>query len=332
MFTHFVLVPPLCRKLFLHEPLAGKEVVRGIIPTEPPTPFLRNISDNVLYLNTEHRPDFVDGKLAAYRSFYRGHVIFTNLQLSSVRGDLTIPYTVDLYTYEHACAGWLEVNSGWTGDLEVNGQKWRLGLVDNLDGQLDNEDILYLRRVDRQEAQRIQFKPPPKTLFLDGKTFDLAFVFRSGPTRAVIEASLTERQPVLGQLKLQARGCRYLCLRSGDLAVVLDASKGTLPLPAGTYQIADCLLEQEPDQSMPATLVRCDTKVSVEPGQTASLAVGLPLKNSLAVTRDRNLLRLTYQLLGAAGEQYEYYNWRDRPTFSVFKGPIRIGTGALPYG
>jgi hypothetical protein len=58
---------------FAKEPaLAGKEVVRGLIPTEPPTPFLRNISDNVLYLNTEHRPDFVEGKLAAYRSFYRG--------------------------------------------------------------------------------------------------------------------------------------------------------------------------------------------------------------------------------------------------------------------
>jgi hypothetical protein len=89
---------------FQKEPvLPGMEVARGLIPTVPPTPLLRNINDNELYLNTDHTRDLVNGKLATYRSTYRGHVIFTNLSVSSIREGLEIPYTLDLVTYEHWC-------------------------------------------------------------------------------------------------------------------------------------------------------------------------------------------------------------------------------------
>ena len=48
---------------FQKEPvLPGKEVARGLIPTVPPTPLLRNINDNELYLNTDHTRDLVNGK------------------------------------------------------------------------------------------------------------------------------------------------------------------------------------------------------------------------------------------------------------------------------
>jgi hypothetical protein len=48
---------------FEKEPVfPGKELARGLIPTVPPTPLLRNISDNELYLNLDHLQDFVTGK------------------------------------------------------------------------------------------------------------------------------------------------------------------------------------------------------------------------------------------------------------------------------
>ena len=72
--------------------------------------------------------------------------------------------------------------------------------------------------------------------------------------------------------------------------------------------------------------------MTINTGQTTSLAIGPPLRNTVQVTRERNLLRMTYQLLGQAGEQYEYYDWKARPSFAVWKGPLRIGTGTLPFG
>ncbi len=78
--------------------------------------------------------------------------------------------------------------------------------------------------------------------------------------------------------------------------------------------------------------IRCDRTVILKPGEATALAIGPPLRNTVQTAQERNLLRLTYQLLGQAGEQYEYYDWPARPSFAVFKGPFRIGGGALPFG
>jgi hypothetical protein len=115
---------------FPKEPaLPGKEIARGLIPTVPPTPLLRVITDNELRLNTDHTGDFVAGKTATYRSFYNGHVVFTNLTVTTIRDGLEIPYTLDLFSYEHGCAGWLDVRSGWKGQITVADQPWRVVLV-----------------------------------------------------------------------------------------------------------------------------------------------------------------------------------------------------------
>ena len=319
---------------FQKEPAyAGKEISRGLIPTVPPTPFLRNITDSELYLNTDHSRDFVNGKLATYHSFYRGHVIFTNLTATTIRDGLEIPYTFDLYTYERFCAGWLDVRSGWKGQITVAEQPWRVVLVDNLNGQVGPDDTLYLRRLTGAKTNTaIALTPVPQTLFLDGHAFNLGFAFKPGETGAVVEAVFSETNIPLGTLNLAARGCSYVYLSNKWVTAVLDAAAGTNSVPAGTYRITGCVLDEARGLLYQPSFIRCDRTVVVAADQTASLSIGLPLRNTVQVARERNLLRLTYQLLGQAGEQYEYYNWRDRPRFAVWNGPVRIGTGALPFG
>ncbi|MCX6928639.1 MAG: hypothetical protein NT154_36320 [Verrucomicrobia bacterium] len=319
---------------FPKEPvLPGKEVARGLIPTVPPTPFLRNVTDSELRLNTDHTRDFVNGKLATYRSFYRGHVVFTNLAVTTLREGLEIPYTLDLFTYERYCAGWLDVRSGWAGEFAVAGQQWRLTVVDNLNGQIGRDDTLRLQRMPPAKTDRmIAITPVPQALFIDGQAFSLGFTFKPGETGAVLQAVLTETNLPLGKLSVAARGCRYVCLSNQWITAVLDAAAGTSSLPAGTYRITDCLLEPTPGLLYQPSFIRCDRPVVITAGQTASLEIGPPLRNTVQVTRERNLLRLTYQLLGQAGEQYEYYNWKSRPRFSVWNGPVKIGSGTLPFG
>ena len=319
---------------FPKEPaLPGKEIARGLIPTVPPTPLLRIISDNELLLNTDHTRDFVGGKVATYRSFYNGHVVFTNLAVTSIRDGLEIPYTLDLFTYEHFCAGWLHVRSGWKGELTVADQPWRVVLEDNLDGQFGPGDTLYLRRLTGVKTNTaIALTPVPKTLFLDGHAFNLGFTFKPGETGAVVEAVCTETNIPLGTLNVAARGCSYVYLSNAWVTAVLDTSAGANSIPAGTYRITGCVLDEAPGLLYQPSFIRCDRTVVVKAGETASLAIGPPLRNTVQVTRERNLLRLTYQLLGQAGEQYEYYNWRDRPRFAVWNGPVRIGSGTLPFG
>lgn len=319
---------------FKKEPaLAGKEVARGIIPTVPPTPLLRNISDSELLLNTDHTRDFVDGKLATYRSSYNGHVFFRDLHVSSIRDGLEIPYTLDLFTYEHACAGWLEVRSGWAGEVAVAGQKWRLTVVDNLNGQIGRDDTLHLQRLALTKSNRdIAITPVPEALAIEGHTLNLGFTFKPGPTGTVLEAVLTETNLPLGKLSVAARGCSYVCLSNECVTAVLEATTGASSIPVGSYHITGCLLVDAPGLLYQPSFIRCDKTVVIAAGQTASLDIGLPLRNTVQVARERNLLRLTYQLLGQAGEQYEYYNWKARPRFAVWSGPVKIGSGTLPFG
>ena len=131
---------------------------------------------------------------------------------------------------------------------------------------------------------------------------------------------------------MAARGCSYVLLSNEWITAVLDATAGTSSIPAGTYRITGCLLDEAPGLLYQPSFIRCDRTVVVGAGQTASLDIGPPLRNTVQVTRERNLLRLTYQLLGQAGEQYEYYDWKTRPRFAVWNGPVRIGSGTLPFG
>jgi hypothetical protein len=319
---------------FQREPvLPGKEVARGLIPTVPPTPMLRNIDNKELLLNTDHSRDFVNGKVTTYRSSYNGHVFFRDLRVSSIQDGLEIPYTLDLFTYEHFCAGWLDVHSGWAGEFAVAGQKWRLTVVDNLNGEIGRDDTLHLECLSLVKPGRsIVIAPVPEALFIDGHAFNLGFTFKPGESGTVLEAMLTETNLPMGRLNLAARGCGYVCLSNKCLTAVLDATAGASSIPAGTYRITGCLLDNTPGLLYQPAFIRCGQSVVIEAGKTASLSIGLPLRNIVQVTRERNLLRLTYQLLGQAGEQYEYYNWKARPRFAVWNGPVRIASGTLPFG
>jgi hypothetical protein len=320
---------------FENEPaLNGKMTARGLIPTVPPTPLLRNITDNELYLKIDHNRNFSQGERITYKSRYVSHhVLFENLRVATQRGSLTIPYLVNLYTYERGCSGWLMVESSWKGQLDLDGRKWTLGIVDNLDGQIDSGDLLYLT----EEAQtdpttQAPMCPVPQTLFLAGRTFRLDFAFKSADKEVVLEATLTELHPTLGQLNVTADSCVHLRLEDDGQTVLLNRPAGVLSLPIGNYRVADCILYDQQKQRRGPPFVRYSQTVSITTGQIASLRLGAPLNNTVEVSRHGNLLSLKHQLVGAGGEQYNDYHPRIGPSFAVYKGPLKIGAGDFPFG
>jgi len=325
-------VPP-----FEKEPaLEGKEIARGLIPTVPPTPLIRNITDRELYLKADHGRDFTTGPLATYKSQCRDgiHVSFENVRVFSERGPLAIPYTVSVNTYQHLFAGRLFVQSGWSGSLELDGRSWRFTIVDNLDGQIDDQDRLFLRDMQKAPGVRTHDCPVPQILFLNGHTFQMDYAFQQAGSDVVLEAGMTEVQVPTGELKLEAGGCCGVVLREDRRIVLLDGLEGTLSVPAGRYQIDNCLLEHKPDQWRIPQFAGCEQAVSVQPGQTTSLRMGCPLSNVIAVTRDRNLLHLKYRLTGAGGELYEYEGAgsANPPLFRVYKGPMKVASSAFGGG
>lgn len=318
---------------FVREPVPdGPGAARGLIPTVPPTPILRNIAGEALYLKTDHTRDFAAGSFATYKSRYDHHVVFEGLSVLTEREGLVIPYTVDLYTYETGCAGWLQVESGWTGEFELAGEKCTLSVADNLDGRIDENDRLSLQGPKLTRGMMIRDCPVPQILSLADRTLRLDFTFKSMPPEVVLETAVTEVRPELGQLDIQAGGCWQLRLRDDRHIVWLNRPAGVISVPVGNYRVDHCILNEEPGRRLAPRFVGCDGSVSILPGQTTSLRVGAPLSNGIEVSRDRNLLHLKHQLTGAGGERYECYDPRDSPAFAIYKGPLKIAGGTFPFG
>jgi len=166
---------------FDREPDFGaNETARGIIPTVPPTGFIRNITDNELLLDLDHDRDFVANPPATYKSIYDGHVVFKDIQVNTVRQGLTIPYTLTLYTYEHGCSGWFIVRSGWSGQFELAGRQWSMQVIDNLNGVFDSSDLITLVEITSDGKKLIWASRcnAAKRVVLAGYTYDLSCVFQ----------------------------------------------------------------------------------------------------------------------------------------------------------
>jgi hypothetical protein len=317
---------------FEKEPqLKGKHIGRGLIPTVPPTPLLRNFTDGELYLKTDHGQDFTTGPSATYRGqCWDGvHVIFQGLQVSTQQGSLAIPYTVGISTYRTVFTGRLTVCSGWSGTFERNGKSWRFTIIDNLDAHIDGHDRLHLTDSPPSRQASYHDCPVPQILSLEGHTYHLDFTFKPAESGVVLEAVLTEVQLPLGELEVEADGCRSLDLRDDRQVALLSNPEGVLSLPAGNYHVDNCVLRRE---RMPLRFAGSDRVVSVQPGQSASLRVGLPLSNTITAARDRNLLHLTYQLVGAGGETYRCGGLKQLPSFRIYQGPVRIFEGSFGFG
>ncbi len=173
--------------------------------------------------------------------------------------------------------------------------------------------------------------PVPETLFFAGHTFRLDFAFKPLATEVVLEATLTELQPAMGQMEIRADGCRHLRLGDGHQTLLLHRPAGTISVPVGDYRVEDCLLHDKQRDVRGPRFVSYDRTVSITAGRVAPLRLGTPLSNTVEVSRDRNLLWPKHRLVGAGGEQYDDFGFPG-PSFTVYKGPVRIGGAAFPFG
>ena len=324
------ILPP-----FESEPDFGaKEIARGIIPTVPPTGFIRNITDHELLLDLDHDRDFVANPPVTYKSIYDGHVVFKDIQVNTVRQGHTIPYTLTLYTYEHGCSGWLIVRSGWSGRFELASRQWSMQVIDNLNGVYDSNDLVSLAEITSDGKMLIwaSRSNAARRIVLAGRTYDLDCEFQDERGSVLLNAAFTEVTGDMGAVRIKAQGVESLSLRNERCLVLLNPSDANTVVPEGDYHIDSCLLKRDPHLNGYPRFIADDRMITVRSGSTTSLTVGTPLTSTITVNRHKNQLQLVYGLQGLGGEKYQFYNWKSRPSFDVYKGPIKIASGRFGFG
>lgn len=123
--------------VFKKEPdFAGRAITRGALQTGRDESnfigFAWDKREGELYLDLNQNLDLTDDPV--YRSnpaqpFQR----FQNVKLTLTVGELSVPYVID-FDFFGPFGPSASVRSGWQSEIELNGKKWLLAVVDNMDG------------------------------------------------------------------------------------------------------------------------------------------------------------------------------------------------------
>ncbi len=123
--------------VFKKEPdFGGRAITRGALQTgQDESSFIGFACDKTggeLYLDSNQNLDLTDDPV--YRSnaaqpFQR----FQNVKFMLKVGELSVPYVID-FDFFGPFGPSASVRSGWQSEIELNGKKWLLAVVDNMDG------------------------------------------------------------------------------------------------------------------------------------------------------------------------------------------------------
>ena len=293
-------------------------------------------TDSRLYLDLNGNLDLTDDPAGVYAGHMDGdfHVL-EDVRLHVGRREYLLDVAANRTGIPYAI-----VRSGWEAVVELDGRRWRLAVVDDLDGEITALDAMVLA-VAGEELPADWTRSPyhvdvPKRLSLGGRTYDLDFVYESAGGRAQLVARFTELDLPTGELEFAGthfKRLRLLGMTDPGLNVtLLDFPVGSVSIPAGKYWGPAVYL----DGGASCGVLRSEgpTAVSVVAGETTVLNVGAPLRNTLLARRSGRIVRMDYRLLGVGGEKYVQLNRAARtgPRFAVRKGKLRIASGSFEYG
>jgi hypothetical protein len=246
------------------------------------------------------------------------------------------------------------VASAYTGDIELHGRTWSLKVWDNLDSPL-TESPYYLI-AEKDENGRISdsgYFRMPHSVFVGGRCYDIALAPNPQPDgHAGITCTLTERDVPTGTLAIKGQWVRRLVLagafralpntpggdRTNRMLVIPQLTEDPVTVPAGTFNIEKCGIQRSDDSRAFGPIpYGWEKSVTITEGQTAELAIGGPLKQTVDVRRTGSMLTFSYALKGAGGEPYDIrplynYDYSKKPSVAIYKGDMQLATGTFEYG
>jgi hypothetical protein len=338
---------------FTYEPKLIARAFRGTLSfggADNQFAFIWCRDEGKLYLDLNQNRDLTDDpagvfdRSAGSPSYYQ---TFTNVQLTLRSPTGTCRLVTDLEFWQFGnnstptCTA--ESHSSWQGKVNLAGEDWQVGVVPNLahGAEVCDGDGLLLRPWSRRDeafsTSGSTFDAPvfSRKVFFGGHAYQLRW--RPGTATAVMRPALefAEQTVPLGEVRINGKFIKRLVLGGGEYLVLGDRPAATLKVPVGNYYPPDVLLEQNGVQAYRGSgPVGMPKSVAVTGRAPTVLAVGGPLTNSVITTRQGDVLRLNYQLIGAGGETYQLavVDRSKPPEFAIYKGHRQVASGNFEFG
>ena len=130
----------------------------------------------------------------------------------------------------------------------------------------------------------------------------------------------------MGELKLEGKYIERLALKQMNGPIKsIDHPAETTKLPTGKYLLQEVRL-------IDGYSCRNNQWVIIANDKPAVLKYGAPLKQTVKIKRQGNVLLLNYELLGCGGETYTSSNRSKPPTFTIYKGDKEIASDKFEFG
>jgi len=337
-------------KPFLKEPDFGHHrVVRGAfgcgVRTNEFIPFAWDQTANRLYLDRNGNQDLTDDVEAIYAGEYDGNFqLFPGVKLGWTTPTGSHAYLVDLRlggTTAAQLQGTCVLRSFWQARVELGGQAYQIGLVENPNARIASDEVPYLLfRAWDARAEPIRLNPGtphlirwPERVYLAGRGFGLSHRYTSDAGSPGYWLQLTPTEPQLAELQVGGQHLYRLILDDpGGYSAILDQPGPAEKLPAGIYQSAEVWLRQGAAEAF----YLGPLPLAVGAGASASLSIGGPLTNLVVAERSGKNLILKYRLVGAGNPALTYRMSNDNPSnppaWTVLAGEKPIASGKFAYG
>jgi hypothetical protein len=263
----------------------------------------------------------------------------------------------------------------WEAKVTQGGQDWQVALVDNPVGKLgsaQNGSLIIRPWADRGKAidslyGSLDSLPFTANVFFGQRACHLDCALAQQDNYLKYRLTLTERPEQLGELTITGQYIHRLVLsRAGpgsapvtgsaaqvamakrygvsaqtpSLTVILESPGPVVKVPVGSYQCQLSLkqgaVEARPLANNFGLYNQNSGPLVVSAANTATMAFGGPLTNSVTVDRRGRSLALNYQLLGAKGEAYQLQGVRKEPEFAIYRpaksGDKKLASGRFQFG
>jgi len=307
-------------------------------------PFIWDRAQAKLYLDLNRNLDLTDDADGVFTSPRKGFSqSFTNVHLvfDTASGTRRVLVDIDLADYGILkLIGSLGSRSFWQGKINLQGQDWQVGVIENPAGPFRHSHLLL--RPWQNRAERFSLMDGsldafafPTNLFFLNRAYQVTCDARPQGDPPKLRLQFRELPARLGGLKLAGAFLQRVILEAGDYTVVLDSPPPLVKVPVGTYGQPRAWLKRGDAQACrsPGGLVTT-SRIAITENQTVDLTLGGPLTNSVAISRRTKQLVFNYQLLGADGVPYQLTSG-DRskpPEFIVFQGEKKIASGSFEFG
>jgi hypothetical protein len=132
--------------------------------------------------------------------------------------------------------------------------------------------------------------------------------------------------PSMGELKLECKYIERLVLKQMNGHIKnIDHPAETTKLPTGKYLLQEIRL-------IDGYSCRNNQWVIIANDKPVVLKYGAPLKQTVKIKRQGNVLVLNYELLGGGGEKYTSSSRIKPPTLTIYKGDKEITSDKFKFG